>query len=115
MIHNRMVVTAAHCQGKDERTRIKVSVAAVVLIFPHQPVWQVEHILLINFSNIDHRLHFYPHYTTPPKLVRLGEHTVAGYGKQEQSSGKLPAEQNFDIGPKDVFVHEVRKERYSQP
>ena len=43
--------------------------------------------------------------------VRLGEYSVEGYGGESSISGrKLPPEQNFEIGPKDVMVHEVTPE-----
>lgn len=61
LITRRFVLTAAHCQGRKESTRLAT--------------------------------------------VRLGEYSVEGYGG-EPTGGQLPPEQNFDIGPNDVMVHE---------
>ena len=51
--------------------------------------------------------------------VRLGEYSVEGYGGESSiSGGQLPPEQNFEIGPNDVMVHEVTPEHvqhYSHP
>jgi len=65
LITPRVVLTAAHCQGKTPPTRIQ--------------------------------------------KVRLGEWKVAGQAQGIELSDpgeKLPPEQNFDIGPDDVIVHE---------
>ena len=41
----------------------------------------------------------------------MGEYSVEGYGGETSSSGgQLPPEQDFDIGPNDVIVHEVTPE-----
>lgn len=62
VITKRFVLTAAHCQGRRDASRLAV--------------------------------------------VRLGEWSVQGYGKEDRTRAQLPPEQDFYIGREDVVTHE---------